>query len=179
MKNLSNIKGIGFKCYIQPDYLPTQRDLHNFFRTFKPQTEYVEDNHFYSPFFARGDIIRMCDNYGDRINPLNCIWQEIKNKRCLNMRLEYDFRFAAVNEEYCMDGEFIRILYKIENACKGTNLYIVFMVSHFNQLVGKPSYMETEHYHILLCASQNKEKDVKQFIYNMQNTYMDTKLYWL
>lgn len=172
MRNLSNIKGIRMKGYVQTDYMPSYRDFHNFFRTFKPVEEYTEDNHFYSPFFSRGDIIRMHDNYGDRVNPMDYIWRNIKQKRQFNLRLEYDFRFAAVNEEYCTDGEFVRTLYKIENACKGTELYISFMVSHFSQLVGKPAYAEAEHYHILFKQPyERKEEQLNKFIDRLTSLY--------
>ncbi len=177
MRTLSKISGIRLKGYIQFDYSPVKRDFYNFFRTFKPVEENTEDNHFYSPFFAKGDIIRMSDNYGDRINPLDSIYSQLKRSKYLYIRLEYDFTYAAVNEEYYTDNEFKYTIDKLEKACKGTDLYIAFMVSHFNQLVGKPAYLEKEHYHILLSKSRDTEQSIKKFLLQLKASNSNIQMY--
>ena len=140
-----------------------QNDFLNYFRTFKKPEENVEENHFYSPAFASGSVLSMNEHFGDRNNAMQFIVKEHRNKAALSMYLVYDFKLAAVNEEYYTDGEFLFIKWLIEGALKETGLYLSFMVSHFNQLVGKPLYQKPEHYHALIC----RDREMDEFEYNV------------
>ena len=169
MRKLSDINGIRFKTDIKLDYKVTKKEFQNYFRTFKPAEESVEENSFYSPFFSRGDVIPMHEHYGDRVNPIDVIFNSLQGMDCVYLRIEYDFKFAAVNEEYITDGEFLRLKEILKKACQGTDFYIAFMVSHFNQLVGKPAYQEKEHYHILLGKSKDTEQSVKKLLLQLKS----------
>lgn len=156
-KQLKNVKNIRLVATIDPFAMVKQGDFLNYFRTFKKPEENVEENHFCSPFFLNGSVLNMHEHYGERINAMQFIVRELRNKRLIAVYLCYDFKLAAVNEEYYTDGEFLFMKWLIEGALKETGLYLSFMVSHFNQLVGNPLYRKPEHYHLLICSDREMD----------------------
>ena len=132
------------------------REFHNYFRTFKRPEESLEDDSFCSPFFANGATLTLGDYYGDRANAMLTILRELQTKSYISMYLSYDFRFVKPNTEYDTAGAFQEIRQLLENALWGTDLYLFFMVSHFNQLIGKSEETKPEHYHVLLRPCKMK-----------------------
>lgn len=181
MRQLKDIAHIRLKADINCDVaLDLKREFPNYFRLFKDKTETVKDNSFYSPFFAEGDIIRMSENYGDRKNAMNAIFQGLihndstAKESLTGVYLSYDFRLAAVNETYFTDDEFKYFKKVVEKATADTGLYVAFMVSHFDQLTGKALARKPEHYHILLSRSKAWNQPelgeaVRWFAYNLQS----------
>lgn len=159
MKRLRDIINIRLKAEIYPcTKIKGDRDFSNYFRLFKNPDENVEENNFCSPFFSKGAVISMNEHYGDRKNAMEIITKAIRKKSYLPVYLSYDFRLAAVNEEYCTDDEFRHTKRLIEKSLDGTGLYLLFMVSHFNQLVGKSLKVKPEHYHLLLCGETEMDE---------------------
>lgn len=154
MKPIRNIPNIRMKVTIEP-FVKADKLFPNYFRLFKKPEEFVEDNHFFSPDFSGGYIFPMNEHYGDRKNAMDYILRQLDGEKCLSLYLSYDFSLAPVTEEYCTDGEFQYVKGLIERCLSGTELYLFFMVSHFNQLVGKPLHEKTEHYHVLIRKSRN------------------------
>lgn len=179
MKQLRNIVNIRLKAVISPcTKAKGDRDFSNYFRIFKNPDENVEENNFCSPFFAKGDVISMNEHYGDRKNAMGIILKALHGKNFLPVYLSYDFRLAAVNEEYCTVGEFRYVKRLIEKALNGTGLYLFFMVSHFNQLVGKSLETKPEHYHLLLCGETEMDETeydaaANQFADNLRCGWID------
>lgn len=182
MKQLRNIVNIRLRAAISP---PTEamgnKDFSNYFRIFKSSDENVEEDNFCSPFFAEGDVISMSEHYGDRKNAMEMISKALHKKVCIPVNLSYDFRLAAVHEEYCTEGEFQYMKRLIEKALNGTGLYLFFMVSHFNQIAGKPPRTKPEHYHLLLCGETKMDESeyntaANRFVDNLRCDWIDVRL---
>lgn len=154
MKPIRNIPNIRMKATLEP-FVKADKLFPNYFRLFKNPEEIVEENSFFSSSFSGGDIFSMNEHYGDRKNAMDYILRQLDGEECLSLYLSYDFSLAPVTEEYCTDGEFKYVKELIEKNLAETDLYLFFMVSHFNQLVGKPLREKTEHYHALICKARN------------------------
>lgn len=154
MKPIRNIPNIRMRATLEP-FVKADKLFPNYFRLFKKPEEFVEENNFFSSNFSGGDIIPMNEHYGDRKNAMDYILRQLDGEKCLSLYLSYDFSLAPVTEEYCTDGEFKYVKDLIEKCLSGTDLYLFFMVSHFNQLVGKPLREKPEHYHALICKARS------------------------
>ena len=147
---LRDIAHIGLKAEVRECETDLERSFPNYFRLFKKREESLGDDSFFSPFFKNGEITPLYEDYGFRKDAMDAIVQALNGRTCISVCVTYDFRLAAVNEEYTTDGEFEYMKQVIEDATKTRGLSLVFMVSHFNQLVGKELAQKPEHYHILL-----------------------------
>lgn len=172
---------IRLKAEIVPYAEITKNNFLNYFRTFKKVEEYVEDNHFYSPFFSCGDVLQMHEHFGDRKNAMDEIVSAIRKQVITEVNLRYDFRFVSGNKPYHTDGDFLSMKWRLTEALKGTNLYIAFLVSHFGQLTGNPLTEKAEHYHLLLC--QEKKMDdaeydlaLNRFAEHLQCDWIDVQI---
>lgn len=150
MKQLKDIAHIALNAEVRANETDFERSFPNYFRLFKKREETLDEDSFFSPFFKGGAVTPMSNNYWVRKDAMNIIVQALKGKVCIPVCLTYDFRLAAVNEEYCTDGEFEYMKKITKEVAKELNLSVVFMVSHFNQLIGKELVRRPEHYHIML-----------------------------
>lgn len=162
MQVIRNIPNIRIKAELEL-FAKTNKLFSNYFRLFKKPEEIVEENSFFSSAFCNGDTITMNEHYGDRKDAMDYILRQLSDEECLSLSLTYSFGLTPVTEEYCTDGEFEYIKGLVEKALSDTDLYLFFMVSHFNQLVGKPLKKKTEHYHALIC----KTKKLDDFEYDI------------
>lgn len=175
-KQLKNIINIRLQAKFNPFFPAEDKHFHNYFRTFKKAEETLEGSYFCSPFFANGDILPFDEHYDNRIKNMTAISETIHGKECLYIYLVYDFRFAAVNEEYYTDGEFAYIKNLIGVALLGTGLYLCFMASHFNQIATySPLALKAEHYHILIDKEAEMDKTeydaaINRFADNLKKT---------
>lgn len=147
---LRNIAHIALITELRMEETDFNRSFPNYFRLFKKKEESLYEDRFFSPFFKNGEITPLYEDYGFRKDAMNAIIQALKERTYIPVCLIYDFRLAAVNEEYCTDGEFEYMIQVVEKTAKERNMSVIFMVSHFNQLVGKELTKKPEHYHILL-----------------------------
>lgn len=170
---LRKLRGIRLQASLIFNSNLKERGFNNYFRTFKNVSESTEDNHFYSSCFGQGSIISMGEHYGDRVNAMEHIIANLPEKYFV-VDLRYDFRFAAVNQTYHTDGEFEYIKRLTENCLEDTGLYLFFMVSHFNQLVGKPLTQKPEHYHLIVA--EQKEAHFNSSMYQQAATLFIKKL---
>lgn len=164
--SINHLKYIRLKAYIS--ILPSnslRNAGQNHFRIFKQENESLDEDSFYSPYFGSGATLTLGNHYGDRINAMNAIMKNIavNSEWDINIYLSYDFRFTVPNIEYTTKNAFWEIKKLIENSLWGTELYLSFMVSHFNQLIGKTNRLKPEHYHILI-SSYNKNMNIKNAI---------------
>lgn len=172
---------IQMKAEIIPYAETSKKDFENYFRTWKKVEEYVEDNHFYSPFYCQGEVFRMNEHFGDRKNAMDEIFSGLRKRNCTEVNLRYDFRFVAGNTSYHTDGDFFSMKWLLSDALEGTGLYIAFLVSHFGQLTGNPLTEKAEHYHLLLC--QEKKMDdaeydlaLNHFAEHLQCDWIDVRI---
>lgn len=172
---------IQMKAEIIPYAETSKKEFENYFRTWKKVEEYVEDNHFYSPFFSCGDVLQMHEHFGDRVNAMGEILPALKKKVITEVNLRYDFRFVSGNKPYHTDGDFFSMKWMLSDALEGTGLYIAFLVSHFGQLTGNPLTEKAEHYHLLLC--QEKKMDdaeydlaLNRFAEHLQCDWIDVRI---
>lgn len=154
LKDLRNIR-MQVTITSFPELKP-ERDFSNFFRTFKRPEENLNENHFYSPFFAQGCVIAMDEHFGERKNAMETILEGLKDNIYSLVYIFYDFRFVPPNLEYHTEGEFLYTKKLLEKALQGTGLYLFFLTSHYNQLIGKTEQLKPEHYHIVLCKEDEK-----------------------
>lgn len=150
MRPLREIAHIALMAELRTDETDISRSFLNYFRLFKKREEDLSEDCFFSPFFRNGEVLPLSEDYGFRKDAMDAIVRNLAGHDYTAVCVTYDFRLAAVNEEYTTDGEFEYMKRTVEDAAKAQGLSLVFMVSHFNQLVGKELTRKPEHYHILL-----------------------------
>lgn len=145
-----------------------QKESQNYFRIFKQEKEDLSDDSFYSPYFGNGTILTLGNHYGDRINAMTAILNNLSDNYYISVYLTYDFRFTVPDIEYTTKNAFGEIKQLIENSLYGTKLYLAFMVSHFNQFIGKSNKLKPEHYHILI-SFYDKNTDIVKAMQDIKN----------
>lgn len=159
---LKDLPYIKFRAELTHNVYLEKTDFQNFFRIYKKQEEILSDDSFCCIYFGNKHIFQMKEDFLDRKEAMELIYAAMKDTPYLSIYFKYDFRFAAVNDEYYTEGEFQFVKDLIEKALEGTNFYLCFMVSHFAQLVGKPLRVKDEHYHIII----GKYNDMGEEEYN-------------
>lgn len=137
----------------------TVRELSNFFRTFKQPDETLSHDCIYSPFLQSEDsdgFFSLNDDYITRTQMLDYVKDKFTGYY-ISLYLAYDFANAPVYLKYSTDEEFRYIGRMIDEIVTGTNLSLLFLVSHFTQFADKQgTFLKPEHYHCIIGNSEYK-----------------------
>ena len=135
----------------------TERDLNNYFRTFKPSEETLQHDCICSPFFESNSVYALSDDYAGRMELLESLKSYISGEY-ISVRLTYDFSNAPVKLNYSTKNEFQYIGSILDELSQRTNLSLVLLVSHFRQFGNKNgTVIKPEHLHCLLSANNDND----------------------
>lgn len=138
----------------------TERDLNNYFRTFKPHEESLSCDCIYSPFFGSESLYVLGDEYSGRMELLDFLKPYVPDEY-VSLRLTYDFSNSPVALEYSVDEEFKFIGSILDDISQRTNLSLFLLVSHFRQFGDKKgTVIKPEHFHCLLNSENSSEDEL-------------------